>query len=194
MPNTFGHNLTNSEIEQKIVNEFKQFEWKSFRSFIRTVEDRNPFISGNIILILERCSNLSDELLKQISTCKEHLKSYQIDHLTYHWPLVNGKSQMPNSLIYKFLSYVHLSPDADCSAIQQLVLENEDHISKLLPTLSFYRNDNTHFVIPSIQQKLENSSGVFISWFPEEFRLKPKKKGNHRYCCFSKYIIISNNK
>lgn len=154
-------------VEQKLSELFSDGEWKSSRTFFRTVEDKNPFVSASIISILNKCNIQSDKLTQQIERSKAHISTYQKNHLTYHWPLLNGQSMMPNSQFFGKLNALSLSPDADCSVLQQLALKDDVHIKLLVNELEYYRFDDEKFKLSKQQSELsENIKGSFLTWFP----------------------------
>ena len=163
-------------IEERLVELFSNGEWITTRKYFRRVEDRNPFISASIISILDKCTIQSKKLINTIEKSKYHIKSYQKDHLTFHWPLKNGKSMMPNSTFLGKLKSLELSPDADCSVLQQIAINNPKHIKNLVSELEFYRYDNDRFKLSKQQSEIsENVYGSFLTWFPPKEHCHSKK-------------------
>jgi len=158
---------SSEEIEHQLVHLFNGSEWPTYRYMFRHIEDKNPFVSATIIAILNHCSIKNPDLLQCILKCKRHLKTYQKKHQTYHWPFKKGYSLMPNSSFFGKLTPLALSPDADCSVLQQLALQNPLHIKALLNDLQFYRYDRRLFRLSHLQEPLSpHLQGSFLTWFP----------------------------
>ncbi len=150
-------------------------EFVSHRHYLRRKRDHNPFVSANIISVLEKCGKKNSALASTIDLTKKQLKNYQIGHLTYMWPLQNSSSRIGNDSLLNKIKLLDLSPDADCSCMQQIVLEEKDNIDKIFNELAFYRNDNIKFRLPKFQQELPATENSFLTWFPPRERCNGKK-------------------
>lgn len=146
---------------------------------ILSVNDRQQFMTANILAILNQCHIQNDQLLQDIELARKSIKKYQADHQTYHWPIKHGKSVAVNSPFWGRFMQSGLSPDADCTCMQQIVLNESMWIDDIVSDLSFYRIDRTHFQLPKFQQDLPDSDGTFTTWFPER-----------ENCCFPKIETI----
>lgn len=149
------------------LNTLREAElWQSHRSLCRVKPDTQPFISSNILAILNHCQ-IDDQRLKSAITQTEvAIQKFQKGHLTYHWPLVGNEARIANSPILKRLKFLSISPDADCSCLQQIVLNEEQNIKKLVDELMYYRLDNKKYILPRFQKELPCTEGSFLTWFP----------------------------
>jgi len=165
----------NNYIQNRLTELFDGKEWISHRYYFRKIRDHQVFVSSNILAILERCNIENQNLIQQINKCKEHLKTYQKDHLTYFWPLKNGRSSIPTSGLLSKIRFFDLSPDADVTSLYQVVLREKDKIDKIIDELIFYRVDNKNFRLPKCQVHLPNADNTFLTWFPDK---KPGDRGS----------------
>ncbi len=165
-------------IIQNLNNLHSKGEFISKRYYFRKIQDFSPFISSNILAILDHCKIADKQLLKNIDITKDTIKRYQKDHLTYMWPIINGKSRIDNSLILKQFDFLTLSPDADCTCMQQIALQEQEMIEKIIDELTFYRLDNKIFRLPHYQQKLPYTHNIFLTWFPPRQLCKKRKMEN----------------
>jgi len=140
--------------------------WQSQRSLCRVKPDIQPFISANILGILNHCEINDSRLKSNIRETKKALKIFQKDHLTYHWPIVENEARIANAPVLSRLKFLSISPDADCSCLQQIILNEEQNIKKLIDELIYYRLDNYRYVLPRFQQKLPCTEASFLTWFP----------------------------
>ena len=141
-------------------------EFDSQRVYFNKVRDRQPFFSANIIAILNKCILNDTQLIKNIEESKLALHEYQQGHLSYHWPLNNGVSRIANSPLLGWMNLLTLSPDADCTCLLQIAKQNYKIIDDIVDELSFYRGDNTNFILPHFQKKLPGAENTFLTWFP----------------------------
>ncbi|GEM_PF-1462500 len=140
--------------------------WQSDRTIFKKKSDIQPFISSNILAILNHCQ-IDDQRLKfAIAETEMAIQKFQNGHLTYHWPLVGNEARIANSPILKRLKFLSISPDADCSCLQQIVLNEEQNIKKLIDELIYYRLDNKKYILPRFQKELPCTEGSFLTWFP----------------------------
>ncbi len=150
-------------------------EFSTTRCYLRRVPDRNPFVSATILLILEQCKAVPEAFAPQLAAVREQIKSYQVDHLTYHWPLVHGESRIANAPLLGALPQLALSPDADCSVLQVMALNQPELVDALCDELAFYRVDNERFQLAKFQHCLGRFEQTFLTWFPPKQLSKNKK-------------------
>ncbi len=166
-------------MENAIINRINELwtsgEFVSYRHYLRRKKDHNPFVSANIISVLEKCTFINSRLYRNIELTKQHLKNYQIGHRTYMWPLHNSSSRIGNAFLLNKFKFLHLSPDADCSCMQQIILQENENIDKIIQDLTFFRNDNINFRLPEFQQTLPATGNTFLTWFPPRDLCKRKK-------------------
>ena len=166
--------------EELIINKlnllFHNGEFDSNRVYVRKVRDRQPFFSANIIAILDKCYLHDSQLIKNIKESKLVLQKYQQGHLAYHWPLKNGKSLIPNSLLLGRINFLALSPDADCTCIVQIALQNSLIIDDIIDELSYYRADSKNFILPRFQKNISETKNTFLTWFPPREGCQKSKK------------------
>jgi len=165
----------NNFIQKRLAELFDGKEWISHRHYFRKIRDHQVFVSSNILAILAKCKITNPTLIQQIEICKQHLKTYQKDHLTYFWPLKNGRSVMPNSRILSKIRAIDLSPDADVTSLYQVVLRESENIDKIIDELTFYRVDNKNFRLPKCQAHLPKTDHTFLTWFPDKKESKNQK-------------------
>ncbi|MFP4547358.1 MAG: hypothetical protein ACLFQM_04450 [Fidelibacterota bacterium] len=156
----------NSLIMNRLNELWTSGEFISYRHYLRKKRDHNPFVSANIVSVLEKCTVINSRLSRNIEQTKQHLKNYQIAHQTYMWPLHNSSSRIGNALLLNKFKFLHLSPDADCSCMQQIILQENENIYKIIQDLTFYRNDDINFRLPKFQQDLPATGNTFLTWFP----------------------------
>ncbi len=164
-----------AKIIQRLNSLFVENEWITERCYLRRLVDNQPFVSANIIVTLEHCRLQDDTLLQNLILARNGLKRYQKDHLTYHWPFKGGKSRMPNALLLGRLDALAISPDADCSCLQQIALQEHEMIPKVAEELVFYRVDNRRFRLPEFQAVLPKANGSYLTWFPPKSQCHNKK-------------------
>lgn len=164
-----------AEIIQRLNSLFVDNEWMTERCYLRRLVDNQPFVSANIITILEHCRLQDDTLLQNLIAARNGLKRYQKGHLTYHWPLIEGKSRMPNARFLGRLDALVISPDADCSCLQQIALQEHEMIPKVAEELIFYRLDNRRFRLPGFQAVLPETEGSYLTWFPPKSQCHSRK-------------------
>lgn len=169
--------MTKVEITDRLKQLYQSNKWAAKRSLIRSIDDDTAFISNNVILILEKCDIIDDELNSYISEAKAKNAKFQRDHLSYHWPLISGHSVLPNARVLNRFSSLYLSPDADCSSLQQLV-QSDGHLDAVCKELTYYRLGNNDFELMKYQRKLPNTRGTFLTWFPEDWRQAREKREN----------------
>lgn len=141
-------------------------EFPTTRRYLRRVPDRNPFISATILLILNKCRSIPPEFAPHLAAVKAQITAYQKEHLTYHWPLVNGKSRIANAPFLGALPQLALSPDADCSALQIMALDQSERVDALCQELAFYRADEGNFRLAEFQRIIPHWENSFLTWFP----------------------------
>jgi hypothetical protein len=143
-------------------------EFSTTRRYLRRVPDRNPFISATILLLLEQCKNVPESFAPQLAAVKAQIANYQKDHLTFHWPLVNGEARLANAPFLSRFSFLSLSADADCSVLQIMALNQSEHVNALCKELTYYRADEGNFSLVSYQKIIPNWQGSFLTWFPKK--------------------------
>ena len=149
--------------------------WQSQRSLLSVKPDIQPFVSANILGILKHCKINDSRLKLNIKKTEKALKLFQKDHLTYHWPLVENESRIANAPVLSRLKFLSISPDADCSCLQQIVLDEKQNIQKLIEELSYYCLDNCRYILPRFQKILPGAEGSFLTWFPPKEQSENKK-------------------
>ncbi len=165
----------NNYIQNRITELFDGNEWISHRYYFRKIRDHQVFVSANILAILANCDIHNHLLKQQIDTCRKYLKTYQKDHLTYFWPLKNGRSVMPNSRLLSKMRMFDLSPDADVTCLNQIALSETNNIDKITDELIFYCVDNNNFRLPECQLELPEANNTFLTWFPDKKYCKNRK-------------------
>ena len=167
--------IRESQIIEKLNSLFSGEEWIIHRKYIRTIQDHQSFINANIIATLEKCSINNRKLLNNISKAKNRLRDYQRDHLTYHWPFKSNLSKISNAPFLSRLNSLSISPDADCTSLNQIILQEKNHTRKILEELDYYRIDNRRFKPPLFQSSLPATKGTFLTWFPSKTECKKLK-------------------
>jgi hypothetical protein len=161
-------NYTKDEIEKKLLFLIENNEWDTKRTFFQTKNDKNPFISASILAILNHVKLKNIELIQKIRDVRSHLTSYQKEHFVFHWPFnKNGKSAISNSCILGKIKYLQIDPDADCSVMQQLALNQKNHHENLNKSLEFFRFTKNKFRLSKQQSKYAEHRS-FLTWFPEK--------------------------
>ncbi|MFI5279806.1 MAG: hypothetical protein ACHQU1_04880 [Gemmatimonadales bacterium] len=156
--------------ERRLTGLFQHGEWTSERVWLRSHQDRNPFMSANILLILERCGAPGDALQRQMESARARLASYRQGHRAWHWPLREGRSAMANAPMLWRHRWVEISPDADCTCLVQLARREPGMDDAILEDLAFYRADGERFRLPAFQRSLPGAAGSFLTWFPPRER------------------------
>jgi hypothetical protein len=160
--------------EQRLAQLFDDGEWRTERTWLRSRPDRNPFVSANVALILERCGEpLAGEPM--VRHARAHLSSYRQGHRAYHWPVAGGRSAMANAPRLWRHRWVELSPDADCTCLVQLARRDPLMDEAIVGDLAFYRADGDRFRLPAFQRALPAVDGSFLTWFPPRERCRPGK-------------------
>ncbi len=160
-------------IVKKLNLLFHNGEFDSNRVFMRKLRERTSFFTANIIAILNKCYLHDSQLIKNIKESKLELKKYQQGHFAYHWPLKNGKSIISNSLLLGQINFLALCPDADCTCVVQIALQNSLIIDDIIDELTYYRADRKNFILPGFQKDIPETQNTFLTWFPP-------KEGNQR--------------
>lgn len=156
--------------ERRLTALFQDGEWVSERVWLRRHLDRNPFMSANIILILERCGASGETLVPQMDLARARLATYRQGHQAYHWPVRGGRSSMANAPVLWRHRWVEISPDADCTCLVQLARRDDGMDDAILDDLAFYRVDGERFRLPAFQRSLPAAAGSFLTWFPPKER------------------------
>ncbi|MFQ3598383.1 MAG: hypothetical protein SNJ55_02090 [Chloroherpetonaceae bacterium] len=163
-------------IERKLLSRFDGEEWDCQRVLLNAVPEHNQFITANILTILSHCTIHTPELLTTIQTAKRCLSQYQRGHQVYHWRLKEGLSLPDNAPYLNALRLMKLDPDADCTALQALALDDSSHLEAIVQDLEFYRLDSVRFRLPDFQRAvLPRADGVFLVWFPPKSRCLNQK-------------------
>lgn len=159
--------LSPDEIQSRLQALFDGQEWVSHRALFRKpVRDYVPLVTNNIILILGGLENLSPAVKNNIETAKRSLSRYQKGHLTYFWPLKNGKSRPQTYNIIGRIIAPKLSPDADDSCIQQLTLNQRENSALLLSELEKHRAGINGFKLCHSQAAhLKKARGSYLAFF-----------------------------
>ena len=162
-----------TELEKQIISNFNGKEFDCNRKFLINKIDYNSFITANVILMLESSDIILPETKAVINKAKKHLQSYKKDELFYHWPIVNGKSKIKNSFLKQFTTLC-LDPDADCSSIAQLALNEPNQ--KLVNCLEYFQSEKNGFVKFDYQKDIYSLKNILLTWFPQnENKLKPEQ-------------------
>jgi hypothetical protein len=152
--------------ERRMTALFQDGEWISERVWLRRHLDRNPFMSANILLIIERCGTSAEALAPQMDLARARLATYRQGHRAYHWPVSGGRSAMANAPLLWRHRFVEISPDADCTCLVQLARRDAGMDEAILEDLAFYRADGERFSLPAFQRSLPAAAGSFLTWFP----------------------------
>jgi hypothetical protein len=154
----------------QIVAQLKSFfdrgEWQSQRRWIKTVQERQSFITANILTILDHCDIRDEELLGQMAAARTWLPRYQEGHRVYHWEMRKGKPRIPGAPIANATGWIGLSADADCSVVQNLACGRQDDVVPICDDLSFYRANCNNFIVPPYQDFNGLGRGTFLTWWP----------------------------
>lgn len=163
-------NISAGEIENRLTGLFDGSEWKSYHALFRKpVRDFNPFVTDNILIILNETSDISTALAKQVETARTAVKQYQREHLVYFWPLIEGKSIFKTrGFPEKFFSF-SISPDADDSCLQQIVLKEADYLTAMIEELEFHRIGKRWPLCRSQKMLLSKTDGSYIAFFPGHY-------------------------
>ena len=164
--------ISESQIIEKLNSLFSGDEWIIHRKYLRKIKDHQSFINANIIATLDNCNINNRELLSNISKAKNKLRDYQIDHLTFHWPFKDDLSKISNAPLLSRLNFLSISPDADCTSLNQIVLQDKHYTSKIIEELDYYRVDNRRIRLPRFQSGLPTTEGTFLTWFPTKTEFK----------------------
>jgi hypothetical protein len=149
---------------------FADGEWPTERVLRRRAADRNPFMSANVALILERCGTLPEVLARQMAAARTRMTAHMDRHLVYHWPLEDGISRMSDAPFIGRLPFMQLSPDADCTSLVHLARHDTAHLDAVLDELVFYRALGPRFRLPAFQASLPGAAHSFLTWFPPRER------------------------
>lgn len=167
---------TEEHIVDRLVGQFDGSEWITLRRYLRVHRDRNPFVSANILAILNHCRITDSRLPRMIEAARAGLRQYQREHLVYHWPLRrDGLSMMADAPILGRLPALALSPDADCTCVQQVALRQTEYLPAIFGELAFYRLDHQRFRLPRCQRMLPDATGTYLTWFPPRDRCRQGK-------------------
>lgn len=139
------------------------------RAWLRRHQDRNSFVTANIVLILEK-AGVPDDVAAMVDAAKRHLATYREGHRAWHWPLREGRSAMANAPPLWRHRFVEISPDADCTCLVQLARRDAGLDDAILDDLAFYRADGDRFSLPRFQKSLPSAKGSFLTWFPPRER------------------------
>jgi len=150
---------------ERLSRLFADGEWATRREWLRTRSDRNAFVSANILLILERCGTLPDALAHQAVEARRRLATYRVGHRAYFWPLAGTRSTMADAPPLWRHRLLVLSPDADDSALVQLVLKDAGFDDPLISDLATYRASPPRFALPAFQRHL-GAEHTWLTWFP----------------------------
>ncbi len=161
--------------ERRLLALFQDGEWISERGWLRRHPDRNPFMSANILLILERCGASGEALVRQMDLARAQLATYRRGHQAYHWPVSGARSAMANAPPLWRHRWVEISPDADCTCLVQLARRDAGMDPPILDDLAFYRADGERFRLPAFQRSLPAAAGSFLTWFPPRERCRSDK-------------------
>jgi hypothetical protein len=162
-----------SHATSRIKDLFAAGEWATTRSWIGRRADHNPFISSNILLILERCAAAA-ELAGEASAARSRLDAYREGHRYYHWPLTAGRSRLANAPLLGRLRLMELSPDADCTCLAHLARGDLTSAAEVAGDLACYRAQ-APFRLPRFQEWLPAVAGSFLTWFPSRESCRPGK-------------------
>lgn len=160
---------------KRLVDLFRDQEWVTERVWLFSRLDRNPFMSANILLILEELGDKDTSLAPLRETARRRLASYRVGHRAYHWPVEGRRSAMANAPLFWRHRYLEISPDADCTCLVQLARRDPGLDGAIVADLAYYRADGSRFVLPRYQRALPGAEGSFLSWFPEAERCRPGK-------------------
>jgi hypothetical protein len=174
-PHTFVTDGGALAAEQRLAALFQDGEWTSERTWLRRSLDRNPFMSANILLILERCGVTDSALVQCMDLARSALQRYREGHQAYHWPVHGGRSAMANAPLLWRHRRVEISPDADCTCLVQLARRDAGMDEAILEDLAFYRADGERFRLPGFQSALPSAADSFLTWFPPPARCRPGK-------------------
>ncbi|MDX2128212.1 MAG: hypothetical protein SFU91_04170 [Chloroherpetonaceae bacterium] len=156
---------------QTLIERFgPNHEWDTERVYLNRVPDLNGFMPANILLVLQHCFIQNQALNDHIEKAKHRLLAYRKGHLAYYWPFNDGRSTIPNAPTLSKFEFLTLSPDADDTTVQQLVLHETQFFEPILNELAFYRCDEINFIPPNPQRILGNWNGAYLAWFPERER------------------------
>jgi hypothetical protein len=161
--------------EARLLALFQDGEWATDRAWLRRHRDQNPFMSANIVLILERCLTSDPALARAMGAAKRHLATYRHGHQAFHWPLRQGRSAMADAPPLWRHRWVEISPDADCTCLIQLARRDAGMDDAILEDLAFYRADGERFRLPAFQRSLPAVTGSFLTWFPPRAQCRPGK-------------------
>ena len=161
-------NLNPQSITDLLIKLREHDLWRSDRTLFHKKSDIQPFISSNILAILNHCQIADQRLKWAMIETEVAIRKFQKEHLTYHWPLIGEKARIANSTILNKLKFLSISPDADCSCLQQIVLNDKQNIIKLLDELIYYRLDNRKYILPGFQRNLPCTEGTFLTWFSQK--------------------------
>jgi hypothetical protein len=161
--------------EARLLALFQDGEWTTDRVWLRRHRDKNPFMSANIVLILERCRMADPALARMIDAAKRQLATYREGHQAFHWPLRQGRSAMADAPPLWRHRWVEISPDADCTCLVQLARRDAGMDDAILEDLAFYRADGERFRLPEFQRSLPAVAGSFLTWFPPRAQCRPGK-------------------
>jgi hypothetical protein len=159
--------LDETVIQGKLVTLFDGEEWVSYRQvFFKKNRDYCSFATNNIILTLKQCRLTNERLQECLETAIHNLKRYQREHLVHYWPLEQGKSKTAAYNLFSRIFRPTLSPDADDSCLQALILRQEHYFMSLLEELTFHRINHNGFKLIEMQNRyLNQTDSTFLTWF-----------------------------
>lgn len=167
--------MSDQVAHERLAALFHDGAWTTERRALGTTRrDTNPFMSANIVLILERCGPDHPGLRPLVTEAKARMAAYRAGHRAYYWPLTRGRSRISDAPLLGRLPQLQLSPDADDTCLVQLARRDAGLDDAICADLAHYRADGTRFRLADFQRRL-GAEGSFLTWFPEPERCRPGK-------------------